>query len=144
METIEQDIDVDLFCGGGGASLGIKWGSGRAPAIAVNHNPAAIAMHSINHPDSHGRRRRGRQRHQLEMERRRMSQKIKRIKKVELTYDFGDAGRLKITVANPRGLSGQRLHRIGRVANRNEFSARHGGLHFTGEPCRYFTIEFER
>lgn len=73
-----------------------------------------------------------------------MSQKIKRIKKVELTYDFGDAGRKKITVANHRGLSGQRLRRIGRVATRNEFSARHGALYFTNEPCRYFTIEFER
>lgn len=41
---------VDLFCGGGGASLGIKWATGRCPDIAVNHSAAAIAMHMANHP----------------------------------------------------------------------------------------------
>lgn len=41
---------VDLFCGGGGASLGIKWATGRCPDVAVNHNEAAIRMHEANHP----------------------------------------------------------------------------------------------
>ena len=41
---------VDLFCGGGGASLGVKWATGRCPDIAVDHNPAAIEMHAANHP----------------------------------------------------------------------------------------------
>jgi DNA (cytosine-5)-methyltransferase 1 len=35
---------VDLFAGGGGASLGILWGTGAEPLVAVNHDPAAIAM----------------------------------------------------------------------------------------------------
>lgn len=43
---------VDLFAGGGGASLGIEWALGRSPDIAVNHDEAAIAMHAANHPDT--------------------------------------------------------------------------------------------
>ena len=41
---------VDLFAGGGGASLGILQALGVAPAVAVNHDPAAIEMHAANHP----------------------------------------------------------------------------------------------
>jgi DNA (cytosine-5)-methyltransferase 1 len=41
---------VDLFAGGGGASLGIEQALGVAPIVAVNHCPAAIAMHAANHP----------------------------------------------------------------------------------------------
>jgi DNA (cytosine-5)-methyltransferase 1 len=41
---------VDLFAGGGGASLGIEWALGRSPDIAVNHDAAAVAMHTANHP----------------------------------------------------------------------------------------------
>jgi DNA (cytosine-5)-methyltransferase 1 len=41
---------VDLFAGGGGASEGIRQALGVAPALAVNHDPAAIAMHATNHP----------------------------------------------------------------------------------------------
>lgn len=44
---------VDLFAGGGGASLGIQWATGRSPDLAVNHDPAAIRMHAQNHPDTH-------------------------------------------------------------------------------------------
>lgn len=36
---------VDLFAGGGGASLGIEWATGRSPDIAINHDPLALAMH---------------------------------------------------------------------------------------------------
>jgi DNA (cytosine-5)-methyltransferase 1 len=35
---------------GSGASEGIRRATGRCPAVAVNHNPAAIAMHAANHP----------------------------------------------------------------------------------------------
>jgi DNA (cytosine-5)-methyltransferase 1 len=45
-------VDVDLFAGGGGASEGKRRATGRSPDIAVNHWPAAIAMHAANHPDS--------------------------------------------------------------------------------------------
>lgn len=41
---------VDLFAGGGGASLGIEMALGRSPDVAVNHSRDAIAMHEANHP----------------------------------------------------------------------------------------------
>lgn len=44
---------VDLFAGGGGASLGIQWATGRSPDLAVNHDEHAIRMHAANHPDTH-------------------------------------------------------------------------------------------
>ncbi|MDE1989022.1 MAG: DNA cytosine methyltransferase [Betaproteobacteria bacterium] len=44
------EIIVDSFAGGGGASTGIEWALGRSPDIAINHSPAAIAMHRLNHP----------------------------------------------------------------------------------------------
>jgi DNA (cytosine-5)-methyltransferase 1 len=40
---------VDLFAGGGGASLGIEWALGVAPAVAINHDQPAITMHAANH-----------------------------------------------------------------------------------------------
>ncbi len=45
-----DDLVVDNFAGGGGASLGIEWAIGRSPDIAVNHDPEAVAMHAANHP----------------------------------------------------------------------------------------------
>lgn len=52
LPLLEQDeeINVDLFAGGGGASTGLEMGLGRPVHIAVNHNPAAISMHEANHP----------------------------------------------------------------------------------------------
>lgn len=44
---------VDLFAGGGGASLGIEWALGRSPDVAVNHSANAVAMHAANHPGTH-------------------------------------------------------------------------------------------
>lgn len=46
----DEEINVDLFAGGGGASTGLEMGLGRPVHIAVNHNPAAISMHEANHP----------------------------------------------------------------------------------------------
>ena len=45
-----DELVVDNFAGGGGASLGIELGIGRAVDIAINHNPKAVAMHMVNHP----------------------------------------------------------------------------------------------
>ena len=45
------EIIVDSFAGGG-ASTGIELAIGRSVDIAINHDPAAIAMHKVNHPDS--------------------------------------------------------------------------------------------
>lgn len=47
-----DELIVDSFAGGGGASLGIQWAIGRAPDIAINHDAKAIAMHQANHPDT--------------------------------------------------------------------------------------------
>lgn len=45
-----DELVVDSFAGGGGASLGIEQALGRSPDIAINHDPEAIAMHAANHP----------------------------------------------------------------------------------------------
>ena len=45
-----EKIIVDNFAGGGGASTGIELACGRSVAIAINHDPDAIAMHRANHP----------------------------------------------------------------------------------------------
>lgn len=45
-----REIIVDNFAGGGGASTGIEMAIGRSVDIAINHDPAAIAMHRANHP----------------------------------------------------------------------------------------------
>ena len=45
-----NEIVVDNFAGGGGASTGIEIAMGRSVDIAINHDPAAIAMHRANHP----------------------------------------------------------------------------------------------
>lgn len=45
-----RGLIVDNFAGGGGASTGIEMATGRSVDIAINHDPDAIAMHTINHP----------------------------------------------------------------------------------------------
>lgn len=47
---IFDEIIVDNFAGGGGASTGIELAAGRPVAIAINHDPAAILLHKTNHP----------------------------------------------------------------------------------------------
>jgi DNA (cytosine-5)-methyltransferase 1 len=47
-----DELIVDNFAGGGGASLGIEWALGRSPDIAINHDPQAVAMHAANHPNT--------------------------------------------------------------------------------------------
>ena len=49
-QNMFNGIIVDNFAGGGGASTGIKQATGRDVDIAINHDPAAIAMHKANHP----------------------------------------------------------------------------------------------
>lgn len=50
LDLLPGEIIVDSFAGGGGASIGIEAALGRSPDIAINHDPAAIAMHEANHP----------------------------------------------------------------------------------------------
>ena len=45
-----DEIIVDNFAGGGGASTGIELATGRPVTIAINHDPDAILMHRTNHP----------------------------------------------------------------------------------------------
>lgn len=47
-----NQIIIDCFAGGGGASVGIEMALGRQVDIAINHDPAAIIMHKTNHPDT--------------------------------------------------------------------------------------------
>ncbi|NNA39226.1 DNA cytosine methyltransferase [Pseudomonas lundensis] len=46
----DEEIVVDFFCGGGGAGTGLEMGLGRSVTVAKNHSPAAISMHTVNHP----------------------------------------------------------------------------------------------
>lgn len=46
-----QELVVDLFAGGGGASTGIARAY-REPDVAVNHDAIAIAVHRANHPNT--------------------------------------------------------------------------------------------
>ena len=45
-----DELIVDSFAGGGGASTGIELATGRVVDIAINHDPDAIRMHMANHP----------------------------------------------------------------------------------------------
>jgi len=45
-----DELIVDNFAGGGGASMGLERAFGRAVDVAINHDQAAIAMHTANHP----------------------------------------------------------------------------------------------
>lgn len=47
-----DEIIVDNFAGGGGASTGIEMAVGRSVDIAINHDPEAIRMHKANHPNT--------------------------------------------------------------------------------------------
>ena len=47
-----REIVVDLFAGGGGASEGIEKILGIPVDVAINHDPVAIAIHKMNHPET--------------------------------------------------------------------------------------------
>lgn len=49
---INNEIIIDNFAGGGGASTGIELALGRHVDVAINHDPEAIAMHQANHPQT--------------------------------------------------------------------------------------------
>lgn len=46
------ELVIDNFAGGGGASTGIEAALGRPVDIAINHDPEALSMHAINHPQT--------------------------------------------------------------------------------------------
>lgn len=47
-----RPLIMDSFAGGGGASTGVELALGRSPDLAINHNPAALALHAANHPET--------------------------------------------------------------------------------------------
>ena len=49
---MDRGLIIDCFAGGGGASTGIEMALGRQVDIAINHDPEAIRMHKVNHPDT--------------------------------------------------------------------------------------------
>lgn len=49
---MDDGLIIDLFAGGGGASVGIEMALGREVDIAINHDPQAILMHKTNHPNT--------------------------------------------------------------------------------------------
>lgn len=49
---MKDGLIIDLFAGGGGASVGIEMALGREVDIAINHDPQAIRMHKTNHPNT--------------------------------------------------------------------------------------------
>ncbi|SDR11165.1 DNA cytosine methyltransferase [Pseudovibrio sp. Tun.PSC04-5.I4] len=50
--TRGQELIIDAFAGGGGASTGIEMALRHSPDIAINHCVKALAMHAQNHPDT--------------------------------------------------------------------------------------------
>lgn len=49
---LNQELIVDNFAGGGGASCGIEMALGRHVDHAINHDRFALGMHRINHPQT--------------------------------------------------------------------------------------------
>jgi DNA (cytosine-5)-methyltransferase 1 len=49
---LADELVVDLFAGGGGASTGIEQALGRHVDIAINHDPQAVSLHEANHPQT--------------------------------------------------------------------------------------------
>lgn len=49
---IHEEMIIDNFAGGGGASTGIEMALGRRVDVSINHDPMAVAMHRANHPET--------------------------------------------------------------------------------------------
>lgn len=49
---LDDELIVDLFAGGGGASTGIEAAIGRHVDIAINHDRDAVSLHEANHPQT--------------------------------------------------------------------------------------------
>ena len=52
MSLFPHELIIDNFAGGGGTSTGLEAAFGRPVDVAINHDPKALAMHRINHPDT--------------------------------------------------------------------------------------------
>ncbi len=49
---LANELVIDSFAGGGGASTGIERAIGRHVDIAINHDREALGMHEVNHPQT--------------------------------------------------------------------------------------------
>ena len=49
---LSEELIVDNFAGGGGASTGIELALGRHVDLAINHDAQALALHAANHPQT--------------------------------------------------------------------------------------------
>ncbi|WP_286898830.1 DNA cytosine methyltransferase [Achromobacter sp. UBA2119] len=49
---LNNKIVVDIFAGGGGWSTAYEQATGQHVHIAINHNPDALSMHEVNHPQA--------------------------------------------------------------------------------------------
>lgn len=52
MNLLPHELIIDNFAGGGGTSTGLEQAFGRPVDVAINHDPKALAMHRINHPNT--------------------------------------------------------------------------------------------
>lgn len=52
LDLAPDELIIDNFAGGGGASTGIFMATGRHPDHAINHDAQAVAMHAANHPST--------------------------------------------------------------------------------------------
>lgn len=50
--SLHSELVIDLFAGGGGTSTGIEQAIGRHVDIAINHDPEAVSLHEVNHPQT--------------------------------------------------------------------------------------------
>lgn len=51
-DKFQDELIIDSFAGGGGASTGIELALGRSPDYAINHDREALALHAANHPNT--------------------------------------------------------------------------------------------
>ncbi|MDM1764578.1 MULTISPECIES: DNA cytosine methyltransferase [unclassified Acinetobacter] len=49
---LPHELIVDNFAGGGGTSTGLEQAFNRPVDVAINHDPKALAMHRVNHPET--------------------------------------------------------------------------------------------
>lgn len=47
-----DEMLIDNFAGGGGASVGMEFATGRSVDVAINHDRDSITMHEVNHPET--------------------------------------------------------------------------------------------
>lgn len=52
IDLLPHELIIDNFAGGGGTSTGLEQAFQRPVDVAINHDPKALAMHRINHPDT--------------------------------------------------------------------------------------------